>query len=60
MDEKITIVECNGSYYGLCGPTDVVKPTEGIATGSWFLDVQTANVYFFNAVTTTWAKAGGE
>lgn len=36
------------------------KPTQNLVTGSIFLEVDTWNVYAFDAETTTWKKAGGQ
>lgn len=44
-------------YSGLSTDT---KPTEGVATGSTFLEVDTSKVYFFDEVSATWIAAGGE
>ena len=44
-----------GTYYGL--RTDS-KPTEGVANGSCFLEMDTGKVYFFNAASSTWVEPG--
>ena len=36
------------------------KPTEGLVTGSFALEVDTSEAYFFDEVSGTWIKAGGE
>lgn len=43
-------------FYGLSTDT---KPTERLATGSLFIEVNTGDAYFFDEVSETWIKAGG-
>ena len=46
------------SFQELAGLHDDPKPTEGLATGSSFLEVDTSDVYFYDEVGQTWYKAG--
>ena len=46
-------------YCEFSGKSTDSKPTEGIMTGSSFLEVDTTDVYFFDEDTSTWIKAGG-
>lgn len=39
--------------YGLAGDT---KPTEGVANGSFFLEMDTGKLYFFDAENTEWKE----
>jgi len=48
-------IRCN-DYSGL--HTDP-KPTEGVATGSTFLEVDTCDVYLYDEEGQTWNKVGG-
>jgi hypothetical protein len=42
-------------YAGLSTDT---KPTEGLVTGSTFMEVDTGDVYLFDEVSETWKKVG--
>lgn len=45
-------------YYDItCLSTDT-KPTAGVATGSFCLEVDTLDSYFFDEVSGTWLKVG--
>lgn len=44
-------------WYGLSTET---KPTSGIVTGSFALELDTMDAYFFDETSMTWIKAGGE
>lgn len=43
-----TVVRGQAKYYEFAGTSDDTKPTEGIATGSLFHEVDTKKVYAFN------------
>lgn len=38
------------------GDSSETKPTESIATGSLFIEVDTGDAYFFNESSNTWIK----
>lgn len=46
-------------YMEISGLSTDAKPTEGVATGSSFLEVDTADVYFYDEESEGWIKAGG-
>ena len=46
----------NGTTY--CGLHDDSKPTEGISNGSCFLEMDTGNIFFFDAANSTWREWG--
>lgn len=43
-------------YFEFAGLSTDTKPTEGIATGSLFLEVDTGDVYAYDESGTTWNK----
>lgn len=45
------------TYCGLS--TDTPKPTEGVANGSAFIEMDTSKLYFFDAANATWREWGG-
>ena len=45
------------TYSGLS--TDTPKPTEGVANGSVFIEMDTSKLYFFDAANATWREWGG-
>ena len=47
-------------YLELAGLSTDSKPTEGILTGSVFIEIDTGKAYFFDEESTTWMEAGGE
>ena len=47
------VATVNQTYYGLS--TDS-KPTSGIGNGSCFIEMDTGNVFFFNAASGTWVN----
>lgn len=47
-------------YVEISGLSTDEKTTEGIATGSTFLEVDTCDVYFYDEESGDWIKAGGE
>ena len=50
------VLEGSVKYERLAGLSRDDKPTEGIATGSTFLEVDTGDEYAFDEVGGTWAK----
>ena len=52
-------VSTNGDIKNYMGLSSENKPTEGLATGSLFIELDTGTVYYFNADTTEWAVFGG-
>ena len=68
MGNKIEVLEArpvrtNATWYKFAGLSTEAKPTEGVATGSLFHEVDTATVYAFDAYTQTWyvqCELGGE
>lgn len=55
----ITIVTVNGEYMEMAGSSTLTKPTEGIASGSLFMESDTGDVYVFDKPSVTWTKIGG-
>ena len=53
------IVSTNGNIVNYMGLSTEEKPTEGLATGSLFIELNTGKVYYFNADTGAWAIFGG-
>lgn len=47
-------------YAEFAGTSTEEKPTDHLATGSSFLEVDTTNVYFYDEESQTWYLAGGE
>lgn len=58
LDVKFIKNGCN--YREFSGLSTDTKPTEGLATGSSFFEVDTNDVYFWDEESETWMKAGGE
>ena len=52
----MTLINSNGAYVEYAGLHTDTKPTEGIATGSIFLEVDTGTVFFFNATDSEWVE----
>lgn len=52
-------VSTNGNIVNYMGLSTETKPTEGLATGSLFIELDTGTVYYFNAGTSAWAVFGG-
>lgn len=55
----VVVGECK--YYEFAGLSTDTKPTEGVATGSVFVEVNTGDVYMFNeegASGSKWVKVG--
>lgn len=48
------IINEKGGYVEYAGTSTDEKPTEGVATGSIFTEVDTGNVYFYNADDEEW------
>lgn len=47
------------NYYEFSGLSTDTKPTQNIATGSVFLEVDTSLAYFFDEESGEWVEAGG-
>lgn len=50
----VVVGECK--YYEFAGLHDDTKPTEKVATGSLFLEVDTGDVYAYDETGATWHK----
>ena len=48
------------NYREYAGLHDDAKPTEGVATGSTFIEVDTGDVFFFDEASAEWKKVGGD
>ena len=59
----ISILSTNGNIINYAGLSTDTKPTENLATGSMFLEIDVTNStvksYFFDEVSETWVEAGG-
>ena len=53
------LISTNGRISNFMGLSTEAKPTEGLATGSLFIELDTGTVYYFNEASTTWAIFGG-
>ena len=53
-------VRTNKTYYEFAGLSTDTKQTEKVATGSTFLEVDTGDVYLFDAENSIWHKVGQE
>ena len=51
-----TLISYNGGYCEYAGTSADSKPTENVATGSVFLEVDTGKVFFFNATSGNWVE----
>ena len=58
LDMRFIKKDCN--YREFSGLSTDEKPTEGLATGSVFLEVDTQDVYLFDEESEEWNKVGGE
>lgn len=47
-------------YFEYAGLSTDDKPTDNVATGSSFFEVDTTDVYFYDEGSETWIKAGGD
>ena len=55
----VTITKLNGGNNEYAGLSTDTKPTDGVATGAIFVEVNTGDVYFFNeegAADSKWVK----
>lgn len=53
----ITTIETNGRKYNEFAGTSLdTKPTDGIGTGSIFVEVDTGKVFFYNEAENTWVE----
>lgn len=48
----------NGGYAEYAGLSSDTKPTEGVSTGSVFLEVDTSAVYVYDSENSTWRELG--
>lgn len=55
----ISVLSTNGNLINYAGLSTDTKPTENLATGSFFLEVDTSKAYFFDEVSGNWIEAGG-
>lgn len=54
IESKLT--DTNRAYVELAGLSTDTKPTDGLATGSIFTEVDTGTVFFFNEASETWVE----
>ena len=54
IESKLT--DTNRAYVELAGLSTDTKPTDGLATGSIFTEVDTGTVFFFNDASDTWVE----
>jgi len=53
----ITTIETNGRKYNEFAGTSLdTKPTDGVGTGSIFVEVDTGKVFFYNEAGNTWVE----
>lgn len=52
----IACIENKGGYAEYAGLSTDSKPTEGVATGSIFVEVDTGKVYFYNSDGAAWVE----
>ena len=55
----ISVLSDNGNITNYAGLSTDTKPTTGLATGSFFLEVDTSKAYFYDEVSGEWIEAGG-
>ena len=53
------LISTDGRISNYMGLSTEIKPTEDLATGSFFIELDTGKVYYFNEASTTWAIFGG-
>lgn len=54
-----TFLKTGLAYREYAGLSQDTKPTEGLATGSVFMEVDTGDVYLFDEAGVEWHKVGG-
>ena len=54
IESKLT--DTNRAYVELAGLSTDTKPTDGLATGSIFTEVDTGTVFFFNDAADAWVE----
>lgn len=54
IESKLT--DTNRAYVELAGLSTDTKPTDGLATGSIFTEVDTGTVFFFDDASDTWVE----
>ena len=52
----VTTLLCKGNYYEFAGTSLDSKPTDEVATGSIFQEVDTGKVFFFNSDAGEWVE----
>ena len=52
----VNLTFTNGGYCEFAGLHTDTKPTDNIATGSIFLEVDTGTVFFYNADAESWVE----
>ena len=52
-------ISTNGNIKNYMGLSGEDKPTEGLATGSLFIELDTGTVYYFSEADGDWAVFGG-
>lgn len=50
------LIDTNRAYVELAGLSTDTKPTDGLATGSIFTEVDTGTVFFFDDASDTWVE----
>lgn len=55
----ISILSTNGNVINYAGLSTDTKPTTDLATGSFFLEVNTSKAFFFDEASGNWIEAGG-
>ena len=54
----VAMTETKGGYVEYAGLSTDAKPTENVATGSIFLEINTSKVYAFDSENETWIELG--
>lgn len=54
----VTLIEYKGGAVEYAGLSTDNKPTENVATGSTFIEVNTGKIYLFDAENATWHEWG--
>ena len=52
----VSMTKCNGGNNEYAGLSTDTKPTDGVATGAIFVEVDTGKVYFYNSAAETWVE----
>ena len=51
-----TLINYTGGYMEFAGLSTEDKPTDGVAMGSIFVEVNTGKVYFYNSQAESWVE----